>query len=84
MSRTKKEVKRGTGLPRFDVGDKVVRSAHPFKNKFRQTKRPHIGVIQSVIIKLNASNYKEYYYQVKWGKSNSLSVNSQRRLEFAP
>ena len=39
MSRTKKEVKRGTGLPRFDVGDKVVRSAHPFKNKFRQTKR---------------------------------------------
>jgi len=31
MNRTEKQIKRGTGLPRFDVGDKVVRSAHPFK-----------------------------------------------------
>jgi hypothetical protein len=84
IDRTQKQIRRGTGLPRFNVGDKVTRAKHPFKGRFRETKKPIVGVVHSVVIKLNASNHKEYYYQIKWAKSDSLSLNSQRRLELAP
>ncbi len=76
---TQAEIKKGTGKPKFRVGDIVFRAKRPYRS-FNDIEPP--GRVVEVVTKTNLRGANTFYYQILWGSSRKQTIHSQHRLKL--
>jgi hypothetical protein len=73
------KIKRGSGKPKYQIGDVVFRATRPFA-RYHDEEEP--GRVISVYTKRNERGAYYFYYDVLWGSSRRPSTHAQHRLKL--